>query len=441
MDRPERKRKADAEGERSLSFDDVRWTTCSLGEFRDLYWERIAPRLEAEGIDPSDERPTHRWFRDHGARSFLAALRRHHDRSFGEFWRGDLDLGDDHDAYAWATTDVETIDALEQFLDRRGSRYGLATSSVDTLRTRLNLYIRAYREANGADDLLAPIRRGREMPAYEAVDACYAAFDWLNEGSEREYSARTLQRVRRIVDAWYRHLVGRRIAAVNPASGLYDEFKWEVDESSTPALAAGHVRRLMRAATTPRERLLVTALAGWGLRASEVAELHVSQCNRDVPEDDVPYIAFERRKNGPGEVSVLFGLEVLDARIDELADDETWTGYLFPSPRGETPHVTRDTIRNRFQDLASEADIPERIEGERPSPQLCRRFWYDTYTAVLEGVLEGVEEIAAEQGSSDPRVVMRNYLSDSRSRRLRREFMREQLAAAFGEGGDSTEPD
>jgi integrase len=114
---------------------------------------------------------------------------------------------------------------------------------------------------------------------------------------------------------------------------------------------------------------------------------------------------------------------------------------VFPSSRGETPHVTRDTIRNRFQKLAADADLPERIEGERPSPQLCRRFWYDTYTAVLEGVLEGVEEIAAEQGSSDPQVVMQNYLSDSRSRHLRREFMREQLVEIFrSEEGISSRP-
>jgi integrase len=175
------------------------------------------------------------------------------------------------------------------------------------------------------------------------------------------------------------------------------------------------------------------ALAGWGLRASEVAALHVSQFHRDVPEDDVPFITFDSRKNGPGEVSLLYGMDVFDSRIDELAEDGEWTGYLFPSPQGETPYVTRDTIRNWFQKLASKAGLPERIAGERPSPQLCRRFWYDTYTAVLEGVLEGVDEIAAEQGSSDPRVVMQNYLSDSRSRRVRREFMREQLDEAFGE--------
>jgi len=412
-------------------FDDVRWSTCSLQDFIQLYWDQVAPCLKAEGIDPSTEKPTHQWFRDHDARSFLAALRRHHGRSFGKFWNTDLGLGNNDDGYSWATSNEQTVDALERFLDRRQSRYGLSTSSVDTLRTRLNLYVRAYREANDTDDLLSPIQRNRDTPAYEAVDACYGAFDWLNEGVEREYSAQTLQRVRRIVDAWYQHLVGRRIASMNPASGLYEEFKWEIQDSPTPSLSADHIRQLMGVATTSRNQLLVVALAGWGLRASEVAALHVSQFNRDVPDDDVAYIAFESRKNGPGEVSVLFGLDTLDVRINKLSDDESWDGYLFPSSQGNTPHVTRDTIRNWFQKLASEAELPERIQGERPSPQLCRRFWYDAYTAVLEGVLEGVEEIAAEQGSSDPKVIMENYLSETRSRRVRREFMREQLAEIF----------
>jgi len=412
-------------------FDDVRWSTCSLQDFIQLYWDQVAPCLKAEGIDPSTEKPTHQWFRDHDSRSFLAALRRHHGRSFGEFWNTDLGLGNNDDGYSWATSNEQTVDALERFLDRRQSRYGLSTSSVDTLRTRLNLYVRAYREANDTDDLLSPIQRNRDTPAYEAVDACYGAFDWLNEGVKREYSAQTLQRVRRIVDAWYQHLVGRRIASMNPASGLYEEFKWEIQDSPTPSLSADHIRQLMGVATTSRNQLLVVALAGWGLRASEVAALHVSQFNRDVPDDDVAYIAFESRKNGPGEVSVLFGLDTLDVRINKLGDDESWDGYLFPSSQGNTPHVTRDTIRNWFQKLASEAELPERIQGERPSPQLCRRFWYDAYTAVLEGVLEGVEEIAAEQGSSDPKVIMENYLSETRSRRVRREFMREQLAEIF----------
>lgn len=412
-------------------FADVRWTTLSLDDFRDLYWETIAPRLEAEGRDPETHRPTHQWFRDEGLRAFLAALRRHHDRSFGDFWCEDLGLGDD-EGYDWATDHAETREALERFLDSRRTRHAVSESTIETKRRRLNLYARAYREANGTDDLLSPVAMDSETATHEAVHACYSAFDWLND---REYHARTKTRVRSVVDSWYQHLVGRRLAAVNPATGLYDEFRWQAEEADPSPLAAEHVRALVRASETPRERLLVVALAAWGLRANEVASLHVSQVVRDVGEDEAPYVTFEERKNGPGEVNLVYGLDALDDRIAVLAEREDWSGYLFPSRQGADPHVTRESVWAWFRELAERAGLPEEIDGERPSPQLCRRYWYDTYTSVLEAVLEGLEDIAAEQGSDDPRVVLSNYLSDERARKVRREFMREELREAFEGSG------
>lgn len=413
----------------SLQFDDVRWTTCEVEDFERLYWERIAPVLESDGLDPETEKPTHDWLSDHGARSYVAALRRHHDRSFGQFWAEDLGLGDDDAGYDWATTHDETVDALETFLDQRGRRYGLADSSVAALRGRLNTYVDAYTTCNDTEDLLAPVARDSDVPAYEAVDACYAAFDHLKDS---EYSARTLQRVRRAVDTWYEHLVGRRVAALNPASGLYDEFKFEVESSPTPALTANHVRTLMDTAETSRERLLVVALAAWGLRANEVARLHYDQLHRPDDPETAPYLTFEERKNGPGEVSVLYGLDVVDERVAELRGElDDWSGYLFPSRQGADPHVTRERVWAWFADQSQRAELPDQIDGERPSPQLCRRFWYDTYSAVLEDVLEGVEDIAAEQGSDDPRVVLNNYLSESRARTIRREFMQGRLRDVF----------
>jgi integrase len=410
-----------------VSFDDVRWTTCDLDDFQDLYWNRIAPLLEADGVDPSEEKPTQAWIADHGARAYVAALRRHHDRAFGEFWQEDLGLGGD-DTYEWATTHDETVDVLEGFLDQRARRYDLANSSVSALRSRLNVYVDAYTTSNETENLLAPVARESDVPAYEAVDACYAAFDHLKDS---DYSARTLQRVRRAVDTWYQHLVGRRIAGLNPASGLYDEFKFDVEPSSTPALSAEQIRALAEAAETTRERLLIVALAAWGLRASEVASLHIDQIHRPDG-DDSPYLGFEERKNGPGEVSLLYGLDVVDDRVDEFLDDQDeWAGYLFPSNQGSDPHVTRERVWAWFRELADCADLPNEIDGEQPSPQHCRRFWYDTYSAVLEQVLDGVEEIAAEQGSDDPQVVMENYLSDERARTVRREFMKERLTSAF----------
>jgi hypothetical protein len=113
MSRSDAEQESETDAERVPSFEGVRWTSYSLEDFTDLYWDEIAPCLETEGIDPTSEKPTHQWFRDHDARAFLAALRRHHDRSFGEFWNEDLELGDNEEGYTWATSNDATIDALE----------------------------------------------------------------------------------------------------------------------------------------------------------------------------------------------------------------------------------------------------------------------------------------------------------------------------------------
>jgi hypothetical protein len=114
-----------------------------------------------------------------------------------------------------------------------------------------------------------------------------------------------------------------------------------------------------------------------------------------------------------------------------MSEPESWSGYLFPSGREDSEHVSRQTVWRRLQELATDANLPAEIDGERPSPQLCRRFWYDRYSETLEEVIAGLDDIAAEQGRSDPEVVLRNYLSVDRARRLRREAMREKLAEAF----------
>ena len=406
-----------------------RWTAMDLADMRQHFHQQIAPDAAQDGIDTDHEKPTYDWLTENGHRPFVTALRRNHDLAFDDFWSihiaDDITLSD----YNWATTDGDTIEALEHFLDRRQSRYNLAESSVDTLRYRLNAYVRAFDVANDHARLLEPIARESNMPAYQAVDEVFAAFDHLNEAEDTADT--TIARIADIVDAWYSHLVSRRLAAMNPASGLDDEFKWTGGGGSNdpPSLGADHVSALYEAADSREAQLFVVALAAWGLRANEVAELHVSQI-QDL-DADVPRIAFDERKNGPGSVSILYGVDVLETRLAQMSDRESWSGYLFPSGREDSDHVSRQTVWRRFQDLATDAGLPEEIDGERPSPQLCRRFWYDRYSETLEEVIAGLDEIAAEQGSSDPEVVLRNYLSEDRARRLRREAMREKLADAF----------
>lgn len=418
--------------------DAIRWSAFDESELIHAYWRYVAPTLRSNGYDPETHRPTHNWLRSNGFRPLLYTLRENHNTTFTTFWNVVLGLEpQDEPDYNWEITHSYTIELLEAYLEGLNSRGELAETTVKTLRYRLAKYVRAYAAANNTGDLITPIKRGAGTPQYEAVDACIAAFDVLHEDIE---SNATKERVYRAVYNWYAHLVRRKRAAFNPVEGLDEEYKWQLESTDTPSLAPGHITTLFEAAETSADKLLVVALAGWGLRSSEVAALHRSQLV--VPEDasETPYVAFEERKNGPGEVSILYGLPVYQNRVAELvASDGEWGGYLFPSTASESGHITRDTVLNRFDRLVSATDIPDTIHGEKPVPKMARRFWYDAYSAVLDDVFEGIEGIAEEQGSRDASVVLENYLSDGRVRQLRRKQMQQRLAEAFGEV--STTPD
>ena len=423
--------------------DDVPWTLLDVDGVARAYRDLVHPLLRADGLAPECDRPTHEWLREHDLRPMLYALREYHDRTFAEFWSRDLG----HEAtvdgngsaenapnYDWATDDERTIEALEAFLASRRDRKSLAESSIETLRYRLDRYVRAYREVNGTDDLVTPVARENDAPPYEAVDACWAAFDRLHADLD---AGTTKRRIHLAVSNWYAHLVRRKRAALDPADGLDDEFDWstaDADDANTPCLSSEHVHALYRAAETSEERLLVLALCAWGLRPGEVARLHARQFVLDPPGDEVAYVEFRERKNGPGQVSLLYGLDELEGRLastSAAADADDREEYLFPSPHASRDHVSRWTVWNRFGSLAERADLPDEIDGVAPSPKMGRRFWYDAYASSLDVVLESLDEIAAEQGSSSADVVLRNYLSDARARELRREYMRERLADAF----------
>jgi site-specific recombinase XerD len=413
------------------------WTLLDRNELVEAYWNRVAPAMRADGLDPETDRPTHEWLSAHGFRGLIYALREYHDRTFGEFWAEDLGLDAGDDDYDWATDHDQTIDFLEAYVDSRHDRGELRDSSADTLRYRLGRYVRAYCAANGTSDLLAPVARNADVPAYEATDAAWAAFDRLDD----ELAPRTMRRIHEVVDDWYAHLIRRKRAGVNPVAGLDDEYRWTRrvggagEDPVNPALDPAQVRALYETAARLEERLLIIALCAWGLRSGEVAALHRSQLVLNPADAEVPYVQFQTRKNGPGRVSILYGRETLNRRLDEFDDRASWNGYLFPSSRSASGHLTRQTILNRFEDLADRTDLPGDTDSETVVPQMARRFWYDAYSTTQEAILEEVGEIAAEQGSASPEVVLREYLSPERRRRLRREYMREALADALP--GDS----
>ena len=403
--------------------DSPSWTLLGRDGLVDAYWDVIAPAMEADGLDSEAEQPTYEWLNDKGFRRFIYTLQEHHDTTVTEFCKQDLGL--EPPGFDWQIDDGDTVDALERYLDRQQQRKSWSDSTVDAHRSRLARYVRAYAAVNDTDDLLSPVSRESNTPAHDAVDACWATFDALDEEVARE----TLRRIYITVSDWYTTLVSRREAALNPTDGL--DYNWSGDDAgktSNPPLAPEHVAALFDAATDTREQLLVVALCGWGLRSGEVAALHVDQL---VLDDDAPRIEFESRKNGPGSVALIYGQDVVEQRLAEFAEED-WNGYLFPSPRSASGPRTGGTIRNWFDELADRASLPDEIDGRRPVPQMARRFWYDRYSSTVEELVEHqIQEVAEEQGSASASVVWNDYLSEDRRRELRREFMEEKLATAF----------
>jgi integrase len=399
------------------------WTVLDRDGLVDAYWDAIAPAMRADGLDPETEQPTYDWLNQNGFRRFIYTLQEHHETTVTAFCDRDLEL--ESRGYDWGIDHADTVDALERYLDRQQQRKSWSESTVDAHRSRLGRYVRAYAEVNDTDDLLTAVDRASDVPAHEAVDACWATFDALDEAVARE----TLRRIYITVSDWYTTLVSRRQAALNPTDGL--DYNWSGDDGGTtsnPPLAPTHVTALFDAAADSRERLLVVALCGWGLRSGEVAALHADQI---VLDDDAPRIEFDQRKNGPGSVALIYGQAVVETRIAQL-DDGEWNGFLFPSSRSGSGHRTGGTIRNWFGELADRAGLPAEIDGRRPVPQMARRFWYDRYSSTVEALVDHqIQAVAEEQGSASATVVWDDYLSEARRRELRRGFMREKLSDAF----------
>lgn len=404
----------------------IRWSQQSLEELTETYWTRIAPAMQRDGMDPDAEKPTHQWLSDHGFRGLEYALRVHHDHTLSEFFVDVVGVGEDNrpGEYDWGVSDDDVADALEEFirsLERR--REDISDKTAATKRARIAKFARIFDDLHGADALLDIASDPSKKP--EAREKVLAVFDELN----RELTTSDSKiRYHADISEFYDRLSSWGRVAFNPVDGIRSEYGWTRSQPDNPALSTSDVRTLYAEAETVEERLLVVGLAGWGLRTSELASLHRNQI---VLEDvDDPFIEFETRKNGPGTVSIIYGLVELADQIDDLADNEDWNGYIFPSSRAESGHVSPDTVRARFQRLADRAGV--RVRGDTPQPKMGRRFWYDSYLNAMDAMLKQIGEFAGDQGSASTEVVARNYLSEERRREFRRKNMRAQLEQAFG---------
>ena len=400
-----------------------RWRRMSLEELAAMYRSEMRPALKRAGHDPHPYPPTYQQLVDAGLSGLKDPLREEWGLTVREFFV-------DHvpgikepsagDSSPWAVATEETREALEAWMETLDRREDVRESTLNTKQYRLRTFLITYHDLYGEAPLVERVQ-DRENE-YDERDRVIAVFDVLDEDLD---SSRSKLRYLGEVERFYKWAMRRRGGQFNPARDLTEEFGWEREKPDSTALADRQVEKLYAEAETDRERLVILGLCAWGLRTSEVAALHVSQLALD---GDDPHIAFDERKNAPGTVSMLYGRAFVEDRIDNLATNPNWNGYLFPSSRSESGHLTDETIRSIFQDLADRADIT--VVGGKPLPKMGRRWWYQVYAEVSTKI-EVTAYIASEQGSSDTQVVKDHYDDEDERRKRRQPAMRERLGDVF----------
>jgi site-specific recombinase XerD len=410
-----------------MSDSEIQWSRKSLDELVNFYYTVIRPAMRNDGYDPPNGRPTYQWLADQGFSGLSYTLREHHDLTLKEFFinevglDGELPTGSSDDSFDWGVRNQDTIDTLTTYLDTQRDRGGLAESTVRSRRSRLAEYARTYEQLHGAKSITHHLSDVDHRPAEN--ERCMQVFDELKDQLTTD---QTRLKYLSDVQQFYEYLVQFRGAKYNPLRNANNQFRWVAERPDNKTVSVRGMQTIYETTSTIESELLVLALGAWGLRPNEVASLSIDQFI--LNDDGGNRIVFQSRKNGPGEVSLLFGVEVLNQRIIDLESDE-WQGYLFPSSQSSSGHITTKTVNNRFKRLASEASVS--VDGQTPTAKMGRRFWYTIYNEAVENMMEGLTGIASDQGSLSTDVVAKNYLSEAEKRKYRRELMQKKLKEVF----------
>lgn len=416
----------------------IPWEEFTKEDFINFYWETIAPVLEREGYEVDKPQPAHA-YRSLGMGRYIAAIRRHFDCTFKEFLQNEIGLetgGDEHEIN-WATDDDRTQDLLDDFIDdlRRRNSNIESENTLQRIAYNQNSFLEEFETAHGTSKLVPTLE---ELDEDEIYDYVLDVYDLLNE---RVNSVNTKTRYIEDHGKFFSYLSrpGGPLTS-NPIPDIAKRFNWtrkEVDALERPALDWEQVQDLWYATETLEEKVLVIAACAWGLRTNEIASLHINNLHFD-PGPGAPFngpvVTFEQRKNQPNPVNVIFGRTVVNERIDQLRNQygDEWNGYLFPSRDRRSEHLeSKSILIRRFKPLANRAGVT--VNGKSPNLKMARRFWYHNYWEGQQRLFELVTYAAEEQGSTDPEVVVENYLGDL----SRLEFMRLWMRSGLGEAFDN----
>jgi len=423
----------------------IPWAQFTTEDFVQFYWRVATPILEEEGHDPESP-PSAETMREYGFGRYIQAIRRHYDYTFKQFLAEEVGVVEEEcpHEYNWPIDDAETKEWLDKFVrdlrDRDSTKQ--KESTITRIASNIYVFLHEWQAVHGSTEIIRTLKTADEDEMYSLVLAVY---DRLNK---RDISVNTKTRYVTDHDFWFEFLTHpKHPLDYNPISGVEKRFQWtrsEVEVLERSALSPAQVKTLWKHANTLEERMILIAACAWGLRAGEIAALHIDQLilNPEPEHDfDHPVINFDRRKQGPSSVNIVFGRNIVEERIEQLEEEfeNEWNGYLFPSADHRTEHLQSSTmLKDRFQPIAERADVT--VDGEKPFLKQARRFWYQRYWTGQQRYHELVSLAAEEQGSTDTEVVKTNYLGDLSRLEFSRLWVRQELEDAFEDEDITKEP-
>ncbi len=385
--------------------------------------EEALEQWRNEHPNSSRDYPPVRWLTNNGYSHLRWILREKHGMGTPEFFILLTSAGSS-DKYDWHIEDVATIERANAYLADRIECRDWARSTLQTNRSQINEILRRFEEKYGND----AIKALANDPSVQSE--VYDTFREIGKDLRRELMTDdSAHHYLRAAHRFFEWLLRSGRIAYDPMEGIEDEFRWDWSTDPT-ALTEEQVERLWIAAETDEERLLVIGYCVWGVRTKELPAVHIDQLNLDNHDPTVEFGERER-KNGQGEVTLMFGFDALANILERLARDPDWNGYLIPSDDEDRSFLSAKMARKKFKDLCRKADVM--VDGNLALPKHGRSFYYNVLAKAETDLLRRCGKIAEEQGASDAASVRDFYLTEEQKQKYRRVFFRDRIRQVLPE--------
>ena len=403
---------------------------------RQRFTAEVRELRRAEGKDP-DIKPTHKWLREHGF-SGIQGYAERHEKTVDDVLLEECGF-DQREKKPLPGTHAETKALVHRWLQDEDDEFNrLNDTSVGNAWTHMRRLMELSRDALGSSNLLRPARAPPGKNVRLILDLFRAMNDeFESEGARYNYAS--------TLDKFYEYLEMIGEVNSNPVESVLPRMGWTYTrESPANILTPKQVRECWKATTsvdeetvedlgagTLRERLvekiLLLSLGGCGERTSDPL---ITNAQEDIildPGD--PRVCFDdERKNGPGTVPIMAGLDYFEQYI-ELLEEE---GYemLFPSEQSADGTRSDTWVRNKIEEIVDRAGV-RLPDGSKPTPKHFRQFWFNEYLDAYEAYIAKIEDVAAEQSSASAEIVDKHYLAGHRERDHFRRFAYTHFETAF----------